>query len=486
MIDARAQASEHRWLAFGVVLTAAFMDLVDGTMISVALPRIQADLGAAPSVAQWTLAGYLLALALGLIPGGRLGDRYGRKRVFLVGIAAFTVASAACGAAVTGELLVVARLVQGLSAAMMVPQAISVVVVLFTHHERPKAFALYGAVLSLANVSGPILGGIFMEYSVLSLGWRAIFYVNVPVGVLAFLAAVRYLPESKSDQRIRMDLAGIAVISLASLTLMLPLVQGREAGWPAWMLVLMATSVPLLLVFGAIERRQDRIDRSALVPPDLLTRRSFVVGLIVLLAVYSGLASLFVIVYFTLQLGLGWAPLTTALAGIGFPIGIAVTTGVAQRFASSHGRRVIRAGLSTMIVAAIGLIAVIEVAGASIEFGHIAVPILVMGLGMGLCISILTSVVVADVPDDSAGAGSGVTNAVLQLGAAVGIAIVGTVYFSRTSAAATGQASDAAAHIYLDAATTTIWYQPAVFLLALLLTPFLPRAASVRQTGPDE
>jgi len=469
-----ARPLDHRrpWLAFAVVLAAAFMDLVDGTIVSIALPRIQTDLQADYAAAQWILAGYSVTFALVLIPGGRLGDIYGRRRIFLIGVAAFTVASIACGAATTGPVLVVARLAQGVAAGLMVPQVMSVVVILFRNAERAKAFALYGVTLSLANVSGPLLGAVFTEYSLFDLGWRAIFYVNVPIGVLALLGALRWMPESRSDTPLRLDVAGIVLISLASFALMFPVIQGREAGWPIWMIVLLIAAVPLLWAFGVVEQRRDRRDSSALVPPDLLRQRSFVVGLVVLLIVFSALASLFLVLNYTLLTGYGWSPMRTALTGLGFPVGIFLTTGVAQRFAVTQGRRLIQIGLTVMAAGMVLLIWAFLSRGMEATVWLLAAPILVMGLGMGLCVSIVTTVVLADVPARSAGAGSGVTNAVLQLGAAVGIAIVGAIYFSLLT-------SDNVA----DTAASTLWYNAAVLILAVLLTPFLPRAARSPEDG---
>ncbi|MEU8155592.1 MFS transporter [Micromonospora sp. NPDC048986] len=472
--DVAPQRSGGRsWLAFAVVLAAAFMDLVDSTIVSIALPRIQADLGADYAAAQWILAGYSVTFALALIPGGRLGDIYGRRRVFLIGIVAFTAASIVCGAATTAPILVIARLLQGIAAGLMVPQVMSVVVILFHNAERAKAFALYGVTLSLANVSGPLLGALFTEYSVFNLGWRAIFYVNVPIGVLTLLGALRWLPESRSETPLRVDVAGIVLISLASFALMFPVIQGREAGWPIGMIVLVVAAVPLLWAFGMVQRRRDSRDGSALVPPDLVRQRSFVVGLIVLLIVFSALASLFLVLNYTLLIGYRWSPLRTALTGLGFPVGIVLTTGVAQRFAATRGRGLIQIGLTVMAAGLALLIVMFTSDGMTVTFWQLAAPILVMGLGMGLCVSIVTTVVLADVPPRNAGAGSGVTNAVLQLGAAVGVAVVGAIFFSLLDS-----------RDFPDAAATALCYNAGAIALAVLLTPFLPAAQSA--SSPQE
>lgn len=439
--------TRRRWLALGVVLVAAFMDLMDGTIVSIALPRIQIDVGAGYAEAQWILAGYSLTFALVLITGGRLGDIYGRKRVFLVGVAGFVISSAICGAAPSAGVLVGARLAQGIFAAIMVPQVISVILTMFDGRERVRAFGLYAAVLSLANVGGPLIGALLAQYDVLGMGWRAIFFVNVPIGVLAFIGAAMLMPESRSEHPLRLDLKGVALISLAWFALMYPVVQGREAGWPAWMIVVLITSVPLLVLFAVLQRRRDRADGSALVPPELFRYRSFAIGLVSLLIMFSGLASLFLVLTYDLQIGLGWSPLLTALTGLGWPVGIMLTSGIAQQKAATHGRRLIATGLIVMVAGMVVLIMLLDAAGPDVTFWHVALPVLGMGIGMGLCVSILTNVVLADVPLHSAGAGSGVTNAVLQLGTAVGVAIVGVIFFGLTASRADTQSTSVTAQL---------------------------------------
>lgn len=430
----RSPSTSHRWLALSVVLVAAFMDLMDGTIVSIALPRIQTDIGASYAEAQWILAGYSLTFALALITGGRLGDIHGRKRVFLVGVAGFVMASVVCGAAPSPEVLIGARLAQGIFAAVMIPQVISVILIMFAGRSRIQAFGLYAAVLSLANVSGPLIGALLAQYDVMGLGWRAIFYVNVPIGILAMIGAAILMPESKSEHPLRLDIAGVTLISLTSFAVMYPVVQGSESGWPAWMIVMLIAVVPLLVLFALMQRRRDRVTGSALVPPELFRYRSFAIGLLSLLILFSGLASLFLVLTYDLQIGLGWSPLLTALTGIGWPIGIMLTSTIAQQNAATHGRRLVATGLVIMVVGMVVLITLLNATGPDVTFWHVALPVLGMGTGMGLCVSILTNVVLADVPPHAAGAGSGVTNAVIQLGTAVGVAVAGMIFFSLTTA----------------------------------------------------
>jgi MFS family permease len=250
-------APRHANLALGVVLLAVFMDMVDSTIVSIAPPRVQNGLHAGYAAVQWILAGYSLTFALVLITGGRIGDVFGRKRIFLIGVAGFTLTSALCGAATSPGMLIGARLAQGVSAALMVPQVMSVIMIMFGEQARYKAFALYGAVLSLGNVGGPLLGGVLTQYDVLGLHWRAIFCVNVPIGVVTFASAALFVPESKPARALRVDLLGVGLISLVSFALMYPLIQGQDAGWPTWMVALLAAAVPLLVLFYYAQRWRD-------------------------------------------------------------------------------------------------------------------------------------------------------------------------------------------------------------------------------------
>src|SRR5689334_12853866 len=203
----------RRWLALFVLLAAAFMDLLDATIVTVALPSIRVDLGASYAAIQWLTAGYTLAFGLGLITGGRMGDRWGRKRIFMIGIGAFTLASTACGVAQSAEMLVISRFVQGAAAALMVPQILATVFSIFPAKERGGASGAYGGVAGIAAVAGPLLGGLFVSYNVLGLGWRGIFLVNVPIGVIAFIAAGRLVPETKTDRPLKMDLFGVLLVT---------------------------------------------------------------------------------------------------------------------------------------------------------------------------------------------------------------------------------------------------------------------------------
>lgn len=473
-----ATKSSTRWIVLAVVLIALFMDLVDATIVNIVLPRLQSSLDAEYSAAQWILAGYSLTFALVLITGGRLGDILGRKHMFLAGMAIFTAASVVCGAAPVAEVLIAGRLVKGVGAALMAPQVMSIIIVLFDHRERAKAFVCYGITLSLANVSGPVLGAVLTEADLFGLGWRSIFYVNLPLGIAAIALALWLMPESRATTPLRPDPVGIVLVSLAMFAVMFPLIQGRERGWDTVTFTVLATAVPLLIAFAVHQRRRDRRTGSALVPPSLFAHRSFTAGTVVMLVLFSGLASLFLVLTYHLQLGQGWSPMATAVAIVSWPIGITLMSGVAQRYAVTHGRRVIGIGLAIMLGGALALIAVLSTTCPQVTWWQVALPVLVTGLGMGMCVPILASVVLADVSEDSAGAASGVANAVMQLGTALGVAVVGALFFWLATTGAPADPTDPAHRLaFSDAAATTLWYNAGVFLLALVLVPLLPRAA---------
>ncbi|MEV6173471.1 MFS transporter [Streptomyces sp. NPDC051954] len=464
-----------------MVLLAAFLDNVDSTIVTVALPSIQDDLGADFATAQWTLAGYALAFAVFLITGGRLGDIYGRKRLFITGVVGFTLASVLCGVAASPGVLVGGRLAQGVMAALMVPQVMSVIMTTFDQKEWVVAFSMMGAVLGLGGVTGPLLGGVLTDLDLFGLGWRAVFLINIPFGVLAVVLAAWCLPESRSDRAPRLDVPGVVLVTLAAIGLMYPLVQGREQGWPAWMFAVMAGALLLLVPFALYQRRRHGKDGSALIPPTLFRHRSFTAGVFVVMLAFSGITSFFLVLTYQMQLGLGWSAIRTALVTVAFPIGIMATFQIAWRKGTANGRAFVALGTSIMALGTLLMIVLIETQGPDLTWLQVAGAELVVGLGMGLCSPILTNVVLGDVPPQDAGAGSGVVNALIQFGTAAGIAIVGVIFFSLS-----GSGSGDRAERFSDATAATLWYNAGVFVLVALLSPLLPgkKPAAAEPTDP--
>lgn len=294
----------RRWFALAIVMTAAFMDLVDVTIVNIAIPSIQRDAGATVSQIQWITAGYALAFAAGLITGGRLGDIYGRKRLFLIGIAGFTLASALCGFAANPEMLVASRILQGGMAAMMVPQVLSIVHATFPAEERGKVFGLFGMIVGLGAVSGPLLGALLTEWNLFGLEWRPIFLINLPVGIAGLLLGRRFISESKAPRALKLDLVGVVLVTLGLLMLIYPLTRGRELGWPVWGHVVMGCSV---LVFGALvayEKYKTRRDGSPLIELSLFKVKSFAAGVAVQVVFGVALGVFFLVWTMYMQVGL--------------------------------------------------------------------------------------------------------------------------------------------------------------------------------------
>jgi EmrB/QacA subfamily drug resistance transporter len=418
----------RRWLALAVLLVASFMDLLDTTIVNVALPAIRSDIGASYTEVQWVAAGYTLAFAVGLITGGRLGDLYGRKRIFLIGMAAFTSFSALCGVAPNPTTLVAARLLQGLSAAMMVPQVLSTLFAIFPPKERTAAGGLFGGVGGLAAVVGPLLSGLLIDGDLFGLGWRAIFLVNVPVGIVAIIATVVIVPETRSPHPMRLDLPGVALLSAAMFAIVFPLVQGRELDWPAWTFVLMAASPVLIGVFVWHARRREAADRSPLVPMRMFKDRHFSVGLAMGAVFFAAMSAFFLTFTLALQIGLGFTPWRAGLVTLPFSVGCGIAIGVASKLVERFGGRV--AAVGAVLMAGGGVGSSYTLAG---DFGAgflaLAPWMLLAGIGMGGIIGPIFALATAGIGGQEAGAASGTMNAVNQLGGAIGVAVLGVLYF---------------------------------------------------------
>ncbi|MEH0578069.1 MULTISPECIES: MFS transporter [Streptomyces] len=429
-VPEKTPGDRRRWFALAIVMTAAFMDLVDVTIVNIAIPSIQQDAGASWSQIQWITAGYALAFAAGLITGGRLGDIHGRKRLFLVGIGGFTLASALCGLAANPEMLVASRILQGGMAAMMVPQVLSIVHATFPAHERGKVFGLFGAVVGLGAVSGPLLGALLTEWNLFGLEWRPIFLINLPVGIAGLILGSRFITESKAPKALKLDLVGVVLVVVGLLMLLYPLTRGRELGWPVWGYVSMAGS---LAVFGALvayERRKGARDGSPLIELSLFRVKSFAAGIAVQTVFGVGLGVFFLVWTLYMQTGLGWSPLKAGLTGVPFSIAVSLAAGLSvQQLVPRFGRKVLQTGALAMGAGVLLYIWESERYGLAIAPWQMALPLVVMGLGMGLIVAPLTDAVLSEVPREHAGSASGLINTVQQMGNALGLGLVAVVFF---------------------------------------------------------
>jgi EmrB/QacA subfamily drug resistance transporter len=414
-----------------VVLVAGFMDLLDATIVNIAVPSIQSDLEADYAQIEWIVAGYVLAFAAVLITGGRLGDIFGRKRLFMVGMAGFTVASAWCGLATGPTMLIAARFFQGAMAGLMVPQILAIIHVSFPAEERGKVFGMFGAVVGSASVAGPIIGGLLLQWDVADLGWRPIFLVNVPVGIAAMIAGQVVIRESRSATAPKLDLPGMALAITAILMLVYPLTEGRRLGWPIWCFLLMAGAFLVLAVFVKYEKWRTRTIGSPLVVLSLFRARSFTSGMSVWLLFMTALGGFFLVWTLYMQIGLGWTPLHAGLTATSFALGAAPAAGISVEVLTPRfGRRVLMAGA---LLNAIGFAAYIWASwhyGVSISSWQMVGPLIVAGIGFGLVVAPMIDLILTDVPVQDAGSASGLLNTTQQVGMALGVALVGVIFFS--------------------------------------------------------
>ncbi len=429
----------RRSIALWVILLAFGMDLLDSTIVNIGIPSIQRELGASYAAIQWIVAGYQLTFALFLITGGRLGDIFGYRRVLLIGMSGFALTSALCGFAVSSEMLVAARLAQGLSAALMVPQTMALMQVMYpTFEERQRVSALYGAVAGVATVSGPIIGALLITGNPYGFGWRTIFLINLPFAVVAIGLGLAFLPDRKSPHPLHVDTIGVGLILIAMLMLMFPLIEGRQLDWPQWAFVSMAASLAVFALFGVSQVWKDKRDGSPLMVPHLFRVRSFVGGITISLAFYAVVASFFLVLTLFLQIGIGYDVLTAGLTSIPFSLGIGVTVAIAQGvLVPRFGRNTLTAGPLIMAVGFGLFMAEIAVYGGALSPWAVVPVLFVIGVGMGCVVAPIYPFILAQVPVADAGSASGVINAVGQVGGAVGIAAVGVVFFGLLGSQAT-------------------------------------------------
>ncbi|WP_420311024.1 MFS transporter [Streptomyces sp. YS-B37] len=474
---AAGAGDRRRWFALAIVMTAAFMDLVDVTIVNVAIPSIQRDAGASFSQIQWITAGYALAFAAGLITGGRLGDIHGRKRLFLVGIGGFTLASALCGFAANPEMLVASRILQGGMAAMMVPQVLSIVHATFPAHERGKVFGLFGAIVGLGAVSGPLLGALLTEWNLFGLEWRPIFLINLPVGIAGLILGSRFITESKAPRALKLDLVGVTLVTLGLLMLLYPLTRGDELGWPAWGFVSMSGSIGVFAGLVAYERRKAARDGSPLVELSLFEVKSFAAGIAVQTVFGIGLGIFFLVWTLYMQIGLGWSPLRAGLTGVPFSIACSAAAGmsVQKLVPRLGGRNVLQTGALVMVVGVLLYLWEADRYQLAIASWQMALPLVVMGAGMGLIFAPLTDTILSEVPREHAGSASGLINTVQQMGNALGLGLVSVVFFGsigdRLTPAQVGPA-------FVNAFQNSLGWVAAVMGLIFLLMFALPGRAA--------
>jgi EmrB/QacA subfamily drug resistance transporter len=420
------EAYRWRWLAYSAVLASTVMDLLDSTVVGVAAPAIRANLGGTYASLQWMGAGYTMALAVLLLIGGRLGDMFGRKRMLLVGVAGFVAASLACAVAQTPETLILFRVLQGAFSAVLIPQGFGLVRDLFPPAEMVKVWGVFGPIMGLSAMLGPIIGGGLVDLA----GWRSIFLINLPIGAFAFTVAAKFLPSSKPTARSkRLDVGGVLLAAVGTFMLIYPLVQGRELGWPAWSLGMLVAAVAVLAGFGVYQVRRKRAGRSQLIETSVFARRSYVSGVLFAVVFFAAMGGMFIVGVF-LQLGLGYSPIQASLTMAPWAFGAMAGSGIGGTLTQKLGRKILHIGLALMGIGVAAMYLVYTSAGTGIDGWDMIVPNLVGGLGMGMIFVPLFGIVLGDVSDTEVGSASGALGSFEQLGISLGVAIIGTVFFS--------------------------------------------------------
>jgi EmrB/QacA subfamily drug resistance transporter len=428
--SARASRAErHPFLVLAIVLTSVFVQLLDVSIVNVAIPSIQQDIGASFGAIQLVIAGYQLAFACLLITGGRLGDIFGRKKLFMVGMATFTVASALCGLAQGETQLVLARILQGAGSGLMFPQVLAVIQVTVPPKDRGKAFGVFGATIGIATILGPLLGGVLISLDLFGTDWRMIFLVNIPIGVLALVAAALELPDSRAPDAPQLDVPGALLVTAGLLLLVYPLTEGREKGWPAWIVLMLAASPPVLAGFLALQRRKTAAGRSPLLLMTLFGNKSFRAGLVLSLVFFAGIPAFFFTFGLYLQIGLGFTPLHAGLTSLPFAVASGIASSRSDALAKRLGTGVLRLGALALAASMVVNVVVLHLAGSDLHSWEIGPFLLLSGFGLGCFIAPLTNLVLAGIQGREAGSASGVLSTSQQVGGALGVALIGIVLF---------------------------------------------------------
>lgn len=424
-----SRAERHPFFVLAIVLTAVFVQLLDVSIVNTAIPSIQKDIGASFAAVQLVLAGYQLAFACLLITGARLGDIYGRKKLFMIGMATFTVASTLCGLAPDATTLVLARIVQGIGSGLMFPQVLAVIQVTIPGKDRGKAFGIFGATIGIATIIGPLLGGALISADLFGTQWRMIFLVNIPVGLFALVAAYLELPDSKAPDAPRLDVAGALLVTAGLFLLVYPLTEGREKGWPLWIWAMLAASVPLLAAFAWLQRRKTAADASPLLLMSLFGNRSFRAGLVLSLVFFAGVPAFFFTFSIYLQFGLGFSALHSGLTTFPFAVASGFASSRSDVLAKRLGTSVLTLGCALLSVGMVVVIVVLHLAGTDLHSYEIAPFLVIAGLGLGCFIAPLTNLVLAGIKGREAGSASGVLSTTQQVGGALGVAVIGLLLF---------------------------------------------------------
>ena len=451
-----------------VVLVADVLDLMDSTITNIAAPSIVSEIGGGESLIKWLGASYALAMGVLLVVGGRLGDRYGKRRLFLIGVAGFTVASLVCGLAVDPAMLIVGRLVQGGFGALLIPQGFGILIATFSRAQLPRAFMVFGPVIGGSAVLGPIFAGFLIDADLGGLSWRPMFLINIVLGAAGLVAGAAVLPPDGPTSEVAIDGLGSGLLGASMLGLMYGLIEGSTSGWTAQPILSLVAGAVLLAGFGL----RQRLATSPLILPSLLANRGFTSGLVLGLAFFAAVNGLGYVLSLFFQTALGLGPSAAALGLAPMMVGIIGASLVCRPLMEKLGRWLVVAGLSVTLAGAVGLWATVLAKGTSAGVWAVAPSLLVLGIGMGACFSSIYDVAIGDIAQEEAGSASGALSAVQQLAAAIGSAVVTSIYFSQSAHRGAGHAM-----------TVSVAVVGGIALLCLALVWLLPKSAPAEQLG---
>jgi EmrB/QacA subfamily drug resistance transporter len=469
-------AAPRRWQALTVSLAGAFMVLLDVSIVNVALPSIEREFGVDAGTAQWVVSGYALAFGLALVPAGRLGDTIGRRRMFLIALSAFVLTSALTGAAQTTGWLIAARLLQGVAGGMLIPQNVGLIQDLFRGAERARAFGVLGSVVGLSTATGPVVGGVILDLAGSADGWRWVFYVNVPIGLVALVLAARLVPAGSPAgiHGTHLDLVGSMLLGAGVLGLLLPVVS-TESGGASWLWWLMVPAALLLTAFAWWEVHTAGRGRSPLLDPQLARTAGFPSGSAIALVYFTGFTGIWVVLALFFQDGLGYSPLRSGLAVTPFALGSAASAVFAGRAVPRFGRWLTATGLLSAAVGMAATALVLRTVGGDAAAWAAAGPLLVAGLGGGMVVSPNTSLTLEAVPTRIAGAAGGALQTAQRIGSAIGTALLATVYYH----VLTGGGEDFAA-----AVSVALLCAAGLMLVALVITAGELAGEHLRRRSP--
>ncbi|MFB8339935.1 MFS transporter [Brucella cytisi] len=457
------------WLGLSVLLLAGFVTIFDLFVVNVAIPSMQVELGAGLSQIGFIVAGYELAFGVLLVTGGRMGDLYGRRRLFVVGMAGFTAASLLCGIAPTVEILIGARVLQGLAAALLFPQVYASIRVNFTGNDGRRAFGFLGMTLGLAAIAGQILGGFLVEANILELGWRTIFLINVPVGIFA-IAMAQLIPETIAPERPALDWPGVVLASVGLTLLLVPLVEAPTRGWQLWSVLSLAGSALLLAVFYQYQERRRETGHQPLVDMTLMRQPRFAKGGLLVLLIYSTASSFFLCFALLVQTGFGLSPFAAGSVFVPCSIAFVIFSLSAPRLVARFGTPAIAVGALVYALSLGLLIGQVWTAGADLVVAHLVPTLIVIGGAQAMIMTPLLNLVLGFVEERQAGMASGVISTLQQVGAALGVAAVGILFGATLGAGPEGQATR-----YAAAFVSGMTYNLAAALVATILLVSMAR-----------